>query len=91
MNRAEEFFANIEKFNGEPGVSFTVNGLDPDDTLYNKYRGLGMPVSVFVDANGMVTSVFNGLINLEIMEESVAEAGDSARAAEGGATNSGGS
>ncbi len=91
LKRAEDFFANIEKFNGEPGVSFTVDGMDPDDTLYNKYRGLGMPVSVFVDANGMVTSVFNGLINLEIMEESVAEAVASARAADGGATNSGGS
>jgi len=92
LNRAEDFFANIEKFNGEPGISFTVNGLDPDDTLYNKYRGLGMPVSVFIDANGMVTSVFNGLIDLATMEESVAEAVASARAPEGDstATSSGG-
>jgi hypothetical protein len=47
-----------------------------------------MPVSVFVDANGLVTSVFNGLIDLEIMEESVAEAVASARASDGGATDS---
>jgi thiol-disulfide isomerase/thioredoxin len=91
LSRAESYFANIEKLNGEPGISFTVNGMDPDDTLYNKYRGLGMPVSVFIDANGKVVKVFNGLIDLAIMEESVAEAVDSARAVEDGAAASDGS
>ncbi len=78
LDRAEAFFANIEKLNGEPGLSFTVNGMDTDDRLYNEYRGLGMPVSVFIDANGKVVRVFNGLIDLSIMEESVAEAAASA-------------
>ncbi len=91
LDRAKGFFANIEKLNGEPGVSFTVDGMDPDDRLYNEYRGLGMPVSVFIDANGKVVRVFNGLIDLEIMEEAVAEAVDSARQAEGEGTGSGGS
>jgi cytochrome c biogenesis protein CcmG/thiol:disulfide interchange protein DsbE len=80
LDRAESFFADIEKLNGEPGVGFTVNGMDPDDTLYDEYRGLGMPVSVFVDADGKVVEVFNGRISLEIMEEAVAEAVASARA-----------
>ncbi len=79
LRRAQSFFENIEKLNGEPGISFTVDGMDPDDTLYDKYRGLGMPVSVFLDANGKVVKVFNGLIDLAIMEESVAEAKESAR------------
>jgi thiol-disulfide isomerase/thioredoxin len=74
LDRAEEFFTNVEKLNGEQGVSFTVNGMDPDDTLYDEYRGLGMPVSVFVDADGKVVEVFNGRISLEIMEEAFAEA-----------------
>jgi len=91
LDRAKGFFANIDKLNGEPGVSFTVDGMDPDDKLYNAYRGLGMPVSVFVDANGKVVKVFNGLISLEIMEEAVAEAIDSARQAESAATGSAGS
>ena len=65
--------------------------MDPDDKLYNEYRGLGMPVSVFIDANGKVVRVFNGLIDLETMEEAVAEAVDSARQAEGAGTGSGGS
>jgi thiol-disulfide isomerase/thioredoxin len=91
LNRAEAFLDNVEKLNGEPGISFTVDGMDPDDTLYDAYRGLGMPVSVFIDSNGKVVKVFNGLIDLEIMEESVAEAVDSARIAEDGGTSSGGS
>ncbi len=74
LGRARDFFTNIEKLNGQPGISFTVNGMDPDDTLYNEYRGLGMPVSVFIDAEGKVVKVFNGLIDLSIMEESVANA-----------------
>jgi cytochrome c biogenesis protein CcmG/thiol:disulfide interchange protein DsbE len=92
LDDAKDFFNNdIEKLNGEPGVSFTVNGMDPDDTLYDEYRGLGMPVSVFVDANGKVVKVFNGRISLEIMEEAVAEAIDSARVSGDGTTGSSGS
>lgn len=74
VERAQGFFENLPRLDGGTGVSFTVNGLDPDDTLYNKYRGLGMPVSVFIDANGVVTFVNNGLIRLSQMEEAVAEA-----------------
>ncbi len=73
LERARLYFQNIEKLNGKPGLSFSVNGLDPDDTLYREYRGLGMPVSVFIDANGVVTRVNNGLIRLPQMEEAVAE------------------
>jgi len=33
-----------------------------------------MPVSVFIDANGVVTKVYNGLLRLSQMEEAVAMA-----------------
>jgi thiol-disulfide isomerase/thioredoxin len=91
LDRAEAFLADLEKLNGEPGVNFTVNGMDPDDTLYDEYRGLGMPVSVFVDADGKVVKVFNGRISLEIMEEAVADAIASSSASESEATGSTGS
>ncbi len=91
LDQAKAFFAEIEKVNGEPGISFTVNGMDPDDTLYDEYRGLGMPVSVFVDANGKVVKVFNGRISLETMEEAVAEAIASARVSGDETTDSAGS
>lgn len=82
VGRAVDYFANIPRGDGQTGVSYTVDGLDPDDTLYNAYRGLGMPVSVFIDANGVVTRVHNGLMRLPQMEEAVAEALQSAPPAE---------
>jgi len=91
LDEAKAFFADVDKLNGELGVSFTVNGMDPDDKLYNEYRGLGMPVSVFIDANGKVVKVFNGRISLETMEEAVAEAVASARVSGNGTTCSAGS
>ncbi len=91
LDRAKTFFADIEKLDGEPGVSFTVNGMDPDDTLYDEYRGLGMPVSVFIDAHGKVVKVFNGRISLDIMEEALAEAVASAHGSDDDATGSDGS
>ena len=90
LDNAEAFFASIETLSGESGISFTVDGMDPDDKLYNEYRGLGMPVSIFVDANGVVVKMFNGRIDLETMEEAVAEAVASARVSDGAASTSGG-
>lgn len=72
LGRATGFFEGLTRADGGKGVSFPVNGMDPDDTLYDAYRGLGMPVSVFIDPDGVVTSVHNGLILLEQMEEAVA-------------------
>jgi thiol-disulfide isomerase/thioredoxin len=89
LERARTYFQNIEKLDGEPGISFSVNGLDPDDTLYREYRGLGMPVSVFIDANGVVTRVDNGRIRLPQMEEAVAEAMMTSAAPSGGSTPGG--
>lgn len=74
LDRAKSYFANIPLEDGGQGLDFTVDGSDPDDTLYGEYRALGMPASYFIDRNGVVTQVFNGLINLERMEEAVAEA-----------------
>jgi len=74
VGTAREFFRNLPRNDGGIGASFAVNGMDPNDSLYNKYRGLGMPVSVFIDANGVVTKVYNGLLRLSQMEEAVAMA-----------------
>jgi thiol-disulfide isomerase/thioredoxin len=81
LSLAKDYWENIPKLNGEPGLDLAVNGLDPDDTLYDEYRALGMPVSVFIDARGKVTRVYNGIIDLATMEESYAA---SVAAAEGG-------
>jgi thiol-disulfide isomerase/thioredoxin len=73
LDRAERYFSRMPRKDGGTGVSFTVNGIDPDDMLYREYRALGMPVSVFVDADGVVTRVVNGLIVLDQMEQLFAE------------------
>lgn len=74
LERARNFLKNLPRKDGGTGVAFTVNGMDPDDSLYDRYRGLGMPVSVFIDGEGVVTFVRNGLILLPQMEEALAEA-----------------
>lgn len=74
LDRAENYFSRMPRKDGGTGVNFTVNGIDPDDTLYAEYRALGMPVSVFVDPDGVVTRVVNGLIVLNQMEELLAQA-----------------
>lgn len=84
LSRAEAYFRNLPRNDGGSGVSFAVNGIDPDDRLYQEYRALGMPASFFIDANGVVTRVFNGLIRLPQMEKAVAEALESGRQAAGG-------
>lgn len=74
LDTARKWLEGLPRKDGGTGVSFTVNGMDPDDTLYRAYRGLGMPVSYFIDPNGVVTRVFNGLITLDVMEQAVNEA-----------------
>ena len=74
LGRARGFLEDLTRSDGGTGVSFPVNGIDPDDSVYDEYRGLGMPVSVFISPDGVVTQVHNGLILLEQMEEALAEA-----------------
>lgn len=74
LDSARSFLNNLPRTDGGTGLDFDVVGIDPDDTLYDEYRGLGMPVSVFVDRNGVVTDVFNGIIPPETMDEAVAKA-----------------
>jgi hypothetical protein len=63
------------------GVSFTVNGMDPDDTLYREYHGIGMPTSYFIDRDGVVTRIVSGFMRIDEMEQAVNEAISSATAA----------
>jgi hypothetical protein len=71
---ARNFLREVRRPDGKTGVSFSVNGLDPTDILYERYRGLGMPLSVFVDRSGMVTEVRNGIMSEAEMERAMDEA-----------------
>ena len=74
LNRAEAYFENLPRLDGGSGVDFTVNGMDPDDTLFDRYRSLAMPSSYFIDPDGVISAVAHGLILLEQMETAVNEA-----------------
>lgn len=74
LERARAFFQNLPRSDGGVGVSFTVDGMDPDDTLFGEFRGLGMPVSVIIDPQGVVSRVYMGAIRLDTMEAAFAEA-----------------
>lgn len=78
LDRAEAYFNNFPLEDGGQGLSFSVNGMDPDDTLYSEFRVIGMPASIFINSEGVVTDVFNGLISLEMMEEAVSKASGTA-------------
>ena len=73
LDRAETYFRNLPRLDGNTGVSFAVNGMDPDETLYDLYRAFAMPSSFFIDPDGVVTTVGHGLISLEQMRTAVTE------------------
>jgi thiol-disulfide isomerase/thioredoxin len=74
VDRARDFLEGVPNLEGGEGVDFTVNGLDPDDTLYEHYRGLGMPTSVFVSPEGVVTHRADGIMTLDEMRAAADEA-----------------
>jgi thiol-disulfide isomerase/thioredoxin len=83
LGEAEDFLAQLQGTDGAEGLSFTVDGLDPTDALYERYVRLkpAMPVSIFINSEGVVTSVYNGVMRLPQMEQAVAEARASTSAA----------
>ncbi len=66
---ARRFLESIDLGDGRRGMRFTEAVADPQDTLFNAYQGLGMPLSIFLDASGRVVAVHNGRASREQMEE----------------------
>jgi hypothetical protein len=60
---------------GETGVSYTVDGIDPTGVVYRRYQTIGgLPISVFIDERGVVSKLFNGQMKYEEMKAAVDEA-----------------
>lgn len=72
LGRAQGFLAGIELKDGSRGFHFQEPLLDPSGLLYDAYRGLGMPLSIFLDTQGRVVKVYNGQLTLEQMRENYA-------------------
>jgi thiol-disulfide isomerase/thioredoxin len=71
LDAAQEYFESLPLLDGGTGVSFTIDGMDPDDTLYDLYRAFAMPTSFFVDPDGVISIVGHGLISLDQMRSAV--------------------
>ncbi|MEX0682243.1 MAG: TlpA disulfide reductase family protein [Dehalococcoidia bacterium] len=74
VDRARDFLGDLPRFDGSRGVEFTVNGVDPDDTLFDEYRALRMPSSYIIDQDGVVTPIENagiGQLSREEMQDAV--------------------
>lgn len=77
VDKAKAFFAELGRLDGGTGVSFTVDGLDPQATVYNRYHSLPfdtLPVSIFIDARGIVTQQYNGQMRSSQMNDAVDQA-----------------
>lgn len=84
LDRATSFLRNLPREGGGTGLSFNVDGMDPTDALYNEVVRIvppPMPVSIFVDREGVVSDVFFGIISREMMDAAVAKASGEAVAA----------
>ena len=78
LDAAQAYFENLPLLDGGTGVSFTVDGMDPDDTLFDLYSALAMPSSFFVDPDGVISIVGHGLISLDQMRTAINDALDGA-------------
>jgi cytochrome c biogenesis protein CcmG/thiol:disulfide interchange protein DsbE len=62
-DKASKFLDGVSRLDGGTGVSFGVNGIDPTEALYKRYETLPIqvtPISIFIDARGVVTTLYNG-------------------------------
>lgn len=73
MNNGEAY-APAVRFLDSLDLSFTAVGLDPTQDVVRRYQIIGMPTSYFIDAEGIITRVHAGQLNLRIMETAVLEA-----------------
>ena len=71
VGTAREYLEGVTRMDGGVGVSFDVNALDPDDTLYREYRALGMPATFFIDPDGVIKHIANGPVFLEQLEDAL--------------------
>ncbi len=80
-DKASNFLDGVGRLDGGKGVSFEVDGIDPTETLYKRYETLPIqvtPISIFIDARGVVTQLYNGQLDGDQMHQFVeaALAGD---------------
>lgn len=66
LTPARRFLDRIE-------VDLTEFGYDPKATIVRRYGVTGLPVSYFIDSDGVITRVVTGELSFNVMESSVLE------------------
>lgn len=66
----EDSYDDLKQFVAELKPTYTV-GLD-EGSMRENYPTLGLPATFFLDSDGVVVEVFNGVLDQELLEEFVA-------------------
>ena len=62
----EDRLEDTEAFASEIGVSFPLGF--GDDGFREDYPSIGLPATYFIDSNGSIASVFNGIVDNEVLD-----------------------
>ncbi len=73
LNMQDPNRAAAERLVQETGVTYLL-AADPDGALFAEFGGIGMPTTVFVDANGNIVDTHSGVLSAEALEERIREA-----------------
>ena len=68
-----ESLAPAQRFLDRIEVQLTDYGYDPTAQIVKKYQVTGLPVSYFIDADGVITRVVTGELSFNVMESAVQE------------------
>jgi thiol-disulfide isomerase/thioredoxin len=69
----EDVYAAFKEFVTEVGPTYPV-GFDDGD-MRAAYQTIGLPATFFLDSEGNVVDIFNGILNQRVLEERVAATG----------------
>jgi thiol-disulfide isomerase/thioredoxin len=67
----EDRYEDFKQFVTEVGPTYAV-GFD-EGAMRTAYQTLGLPATFFLDSNGRVVSVFNGILDRDVLEEQVSD------------------
>lgn len=68
-----EALAPAQRFLDRIEVQLSDFGYDPTAQVVRKYQVTGLPVSYFIDADGVITRVVTGELSFNVMEAAVQE------------------
>jgi thiol-disulfide isomerase/thioredoxin len=71
VNNGERFEPARKFMEDDMGVNLTALAYDPGQDIVRRYAVLGMPTSVFIDANGIITQVVRGELRRVDMQAAI--------------------